>query len=151
MRWLVARGRTGQWGTAPFSDTPRRVAQMTDFAGAPGRTHIAESDGRPVGVLVVGTAPAHVPPAAGPELYVNLLVTDREFAGRGVGGVLVRHALDLAAARGAAVLRVDCYAGGDRALVRQYEALGFTATDPFTVESAAGSWPGQVLEIRLTE
>jgi hypothetical protein len=52
---------------------------------------------------------------------------------------------DIARERGAHLLRVDCYAGGDRALVRYYERQGFTATDPFAV----GEWPGQVLEERL--
>jgi GNAT superfamily N-acetyltransferase len=76
---------------------------------------------------------------------VNLLVTDRSFAGRGVGAALLDHARDLAVARGLGLLRVDCYAGDDRALVRYYESVGFTATEPFTV----GEWPGQVLERRL--
>jgi hypothetical protein len=33
-------------------------------------------------------------------------------------------------------LRVDCWAGGEGALVRYYEAAGFTATTRFTV----GTW-----------
>ncbi|GAA2396714.1 hypothetical protein [Dactylosporangium salmoneum] len=44
------------------------------------------------------------------------------------------------------LLRVDCYAGGDGALVRWYERQGFTATEAFTVTRDDGTeWPGQVL------
>jgi GNAT superfamily N-acetyltransferase len=101
---------------------------------------------RPVGALVVGEANEYVPPATEPELYVNLLVTDRAHAGAGIGGRLLAHAAGLASGRGLGLLRVDCYAGGDGALVRWYEGQGFTATDPFTVERPGRApWPGQVL------
>ena len=33
--WLVARGRTDQWGTEPHSTSPRRIAQITSFAVVP--------------------------------------------------------------------------------------------------------------------
>jgi hypothetical protein len=39
---------------------------------------------------------------------------------------------------------VDCYAGGDGALVRWYESAGFTRTQAFEVRG----WPGQLLERR---
>jgi GNAT superfamily N-acetyltransferase len=96
-------------------------------------------------VLAVGDAMPYVPPPAEPELYVRLLVTDRAHAGLGVGSELLEHARGIARARGLSLLRVDCYGGGDRALVRYYERQGFTATEPFTV----GDWPGQILEQRL--
>jgi hypothetical protein len=45
---------------------------------------------------------------------------------------------------------VDCYAGGDRALVGYYERQGFTATESFEVPLKSGVvWPGQILEQRL--
>ncbi|MET7401393.1 GNAT family N-acetyltransferase [Dactylosporangium sp. NPDC005572] len=144
-RWLVSLGRTGQWGTAPHSANPRRRAQLTSWA-ATGGLWLAELSGRPVGALAVGTAPDYVPAATEPELYVNLLVTDRTHRGAGLGTALLDHARVLAVGRGVERLRVDCYAGDDRALVGWYERQGFTATDPFAVALPDGTaWPGQVL------
>ncbi|MDO3705990.1 GNAT family N-acetyltransferase [Micromonospora sp. C28SCA-DRY-2] len=147
--WLVARGRTGQWGTEPASTDPRRIAQADAWATG-GGLWLAVLDERPVGALVVGAATEYVPPATEPELYVNLLVTDRAHAGLGIGGRLLAHAADLARERGVGLLRVDCYAGDDRALVGWYTRQGFTPTDPFTVERPGRPpWPGQVLARRL--
>ncbi|WP_460847549.1 GNAT family N-acetyltransferase [Phytohabitans suffuscus] len=142
--WLVSLGRTGQWGTEPHSTNPRRIAQVAAWAGA-GRLHLARIDGQAAGALVVGDAMPYVPPATEPELYVNLLVTSRAFAGRGVGARLLDRAREIARERGVRQLRVDCYRGDDRALVRYYESQGFTATDTFAV----GEWPGQLLVERL--
>jgi GNAT superfamily N-acetyltransferase len=90
----------------------------------------------------LGEAPAYVLAADAPEVYVLLLVTSRAHAGRGVGAALLDHAHAEAVERGATRLRVDCWAGGDGALVRYYEAAGFMATARFTV----GDWEGQLLE-----
>ena len=147
--WLVARGRTGQWGTEPASGDPRRIAQAESWA-ASGDLWLAMLGDHPVGALVVGAANGQVPPPTEPELYVNLLVTDRAYAGRGIGARLLAYAAELARDRGLGLLRVDCYAGADRALVRFYESCGFTATDPFEVERPGREpWPGQVLARRL--
>ncbi|MFC0003637.1 GNAT family N-acetyltransferase [Micromonospora siamensis] len=147
--WLAARGRTGQWGTGPSSTDPARIAQVQAYANGDG-LWLAELDGRPVGALVVGESTAYVPPPTEPEVYVNLLITDRAQAGLGIGARLLSHAAELARRRGVGLLRVDCYAGDDRALVRFYESCGFTATDPFTVERPGRPpWPGQVLERRV--
>jgi hypothetical protein len=62
--------------------------------------------------------------------------------GRGVGAALLRHAYAEAVQQEVTRLRVDCWAGGEEALVRYYEAAGFTATTRFTV----GTWEGRVLE-----
>ncbi|MEN3611020.1 GNAT family N-acetyltransferase [Plantactinospora sp. ZYX-F-223] len=148
-RWLVERGRTGQWGSAPHSGNPRRIDQVRRWA-AEGGLYLAELAGRPVGAIVVGAAVPHVPAATEPELYVNLLVSDRAHAGRRIGARLLEYAEELARAQGLALLRVDCYAGDDGALVRYYESQGFTATEPFTVPLVDRSWPGQLLERRLS-
>jgi GNAT superfamily N-acetyltransferase len=147
-RWLAARGRTGQWGTEPHSTNPRRIAQVTGMARH-GGLYLAWSGATPVGALAVGEAPEWIPPAAEPEVYVNLLVTERSYAGHGIGGRLLGYARDLARQRGVGLVRVDCYASDDRALVRYYESQGFTATDPFTVRQPSGPWPGQVLAQRV--
>ncbi|WP_271215389.1 GNAT family N-acetyltransferase [Streptosporangium carneum] len=142
--WLAARGRTGQWGSRPFSADPARVERVTEWA-ASGGMWIAEVDGEPAGCAVLGAAVDYVPPAREPELYVQGLVIDQRFRGHGVGSALLGHARAEAAGRGVALLRVDCYAGDDGRLVEYYESQGFTRTEPFKV----GEWPGQVLELRL--
>jgi len=149
VEWLVAGGRTGQWGTEPFSADPHRRTQADGWI-AGGGVHIAEIDAAPVGALAVGSAPAYATPVDEPELYINLLVTERAWQGSGVGARLLDHARDIARDRGVTLVRVDCYAGDDRKLVRYYERQGFTATDPFGVELPDGTWPGQTLEQRLS-
>jgi len=146
--WLVAQGRTDQWGTEPHSTNPRRIAQITGFA-SDGGLWLAESDGRVVGALAVGAAMPYVPAADEPELYVRLLVTDRASAGQGIGALLLDHARELARAAGFGLLRVDCFAGGDGALVRYYEKQGFTREAEFAVPVNDSEWPGQILFQRL--
>lgn len=141
--WLAERGITGQWGTQPFSEIPGRVKAAQDWLGS-GGTVVASHAGRPVGVLVLGNAPGYVPPTDRPEVYVVLLVASRHPSARGVGASLLYVARQVAGATEAERLRVDCYAGGDQALVRFYESNGFTRTDRFRV----GDWPGQVLQRR---
>jgi GNAT superfamily N-acetyltransferase len=147
--WLVARGRTDQWGTSPHSTSPRRVEQITAFA-TDGGLWVGTVDDRVVGALAVGAALDYVPAATEPELYVRLLVTDRASAGQNLGGTLLDHARELARAAGVRLLRVDCFAGGDQALVRYYERQGFARDVEFAVPRVnAPDWPGQVLAQRL--
>lgn len=147
--WLVARGRTGQWGAEPFSADPARVATADEWMEKH-EVHIAEIDAVPVGVLVVGSTPDYARPVPEPEVYINLLVTDRTRTGLGIGARLLDRARATARRRGVTLVRVDCYGGDDRALVRYYESQGFTATEPFTVDLPDGRWPGQTLEQRLS-
>jgi GNAT superfamily N-acetyltransferase len=90
-----------------------------------------------------------VPPADEPELYVRLLVTERASKGQNIGGQLLEHAVKLARDAGAGLLRVDCFAGGDGALIRYYEKQGFTRTEAFAVPVSGSEWPGQVLAQRV--
>lgn len=148
-RWLVGLGRTGQWGTEPHSTNPRRLTAMMRWVPQ-GHLHVAEIDGTVVGALVVGEAPENIPVVYEPELYVNLLVTDRARQGRGLGAALLDQARVLAVRRGIGLLRVDCYAGDDQALVGWYRRQGFTPTERFSIRLSTGAdWPGQVLEQRL--
>jgi hypothetical protein len=82
--WLVAQGRTDQWGTQPHSTSPWRVGQISGYA-ADGSLWIAEYDGRPAGALAIGDAKPPIPPADEPEVFVRLLVTDRALTGQGLG------------------------------------------------------------------
>ena len=161
--WLVARGQTGQWGAAPWSENPRSVARVRDMAGGQG-LWIAELSGIGVGALAVGVAPAHVPAAARPELYVNLLLTSRPraggplgiqprtsgprsshpAAGQGIGARLAESAVALARAAGCEQLRVDCWAGAPT-LVAWYERQGFVPDGTFDVNG----WIGQIFTMDL--
>jgi GNAT superfamily N-acetyltransferase len=145
--WLVAHGRPGQWGTVPLSSIPSRVT-LTEEMAAGGRLYLAVDGTEVVAALALGDSPSYVPAATEPEIYIELLVAK---PGRAAGALLLAHARELARARGIGRLRVDCYAGDDRALVAYYERQGFTATEPFEVPLSSGAvWPGQILEERLT-
>ncbi|NLU75697.1 GNAT family N-acetyltransferase [Streptomyces sp. HNM0575] len=146
--WMNARGNTEQWGTAPWSSRPGGVARVERYTTEQS-PFIAESDGAPRGALVLGSGPSPqlpIAPAGEPERYVRLLVSDRRYAGLGIGAALLAHAAEEARRAGVGLLRVDCWAGGGRELVAFYERNGFTATDRFT----HGDWPGQVLARRVT-
>ena len=145
VRWLNGRGIAGQWGTEPFSAIPARVDAARGWVGSGGAVLGVRGD-LLAGALVLGSAPAYVPPTDRPEVYVVLLVASRAPEARGIGAVLLDHAVAVARARGADRVRVDCYAGGDQELVRFYERHGFVRTDTFVV----GEWPGQILEIDLS-
>ncbi|MEV6348707.1 GNAT family N-acetyltransferase [Actinoplanes sp. NPDC051851] len=148
VRWLTARGLAGQWGSSPLSGNPRLTTLITEIATA-GGLHLAVREERVVGALGMGSAPDYVSPPPEAELYIVLLVTDRDHAGRGLGGRLLTHARRLARSTGVGLIRVDCYAGGRQALVHYYETQGFTPTETFTVPQPGTDWPGQVLAQHL--
>lgn len=143
--WLAANGRSGQWGTQPFSRIPQRVASVNEMA-LTNTLWIAEDDGVPAGAMATSPRPMpYVSPAGEPELYILLLVTSRAFAGRGIGSALLAHARAEARRLGVGLVRVDCYAGPDGDLVAYYVRNGFTPVSAFTV----GEWPGQLLSLRV--
>jgi GNAT superfamily N-acetyltransferase len=143
--WLVARGQEGQWGTTPWSQRPELVARTHAWARGDG-LRIAQEDGdaTPLGALVLGAHPPHVEPIEEPEAYVEALVTSRAHAGRRIGAQLVAAAAEEARDAGAAVLRVDCWAGAPP-LVAWYERQGFRRSGRFDVRG----WIGQVFTMRL--
>jgi GNAT superfamily N-acetyltransferase len=142
--WMVERGLTAQWGATPFSASPERVAAVGRWASR-GGLRLCLRDGRPAAAMVLGAAQPYVPPAREPEVYVVVLVGSHEPFARGAGAHLLATADEEARAAGRPLVRVDCFAGNNGALVRFYESCGFVATDGFTV----GDWPGRVLERRL--
>jgi GNAT superfamily N-acetyltransferase len=144
--WLASNGRTGQWGSEPWSSSPRRVERIEAMA-RDNDVWIAYVDGSPAGAMALSSGPQpYVEPVDEPEVYVMLLVTGREFAGHGVGGALLDHARAEARRQGVGLVRVDCYAGDDGRLVEYYRANGFTPDRPFAVDG----WPGMLLTQRLT-
>lgn len=145
--WMNERGNTEQWGTRPHSRRPGGTARIERFT-TEYDPYIAELDGSPVGALVLHAGPDPEMPIARarePERYVRLLVSDRRYAGMGIGAALLAHAVEQTRRAGVKLLRVDCWAGGGGELVAYYERQGFTPTDSFLV----GSWPGRVLERRV--
>ena len=143
VRWLVARGQTGQWGTQPFSAVDARVARAAEWA-ASGGLRIACEGEAVIGAIVIGARPEHVSPADSAERYVEALVTSRAHAGHDIGGELVRRAIKETRTAGIPLLRVDCWAGAP-SLVAWYERQGFHRSGTFTVRD----WHGQVLSMRF--
>ncbi|MBZ3905815.1 MULTISPECIES: GNAT family N-acetyltransferase [Streptomyces] len=145
--WMNARGNTEQWGTIPYSRRPDGPARIERYT-TENASYIAESDGQPVGVLVLDTGPSPqmpIPAADEPERYVRLLASDRDHAGLGIGATLLAHAVEETRRAGVRLLRVDCWAGEEGHLVAFYERNGFTPTTRFL----SGTWPGQVLSRRV--
>ncbi|KAJ5382964.1 hypothetical protein N7517_000875 [Penicillium concentricum] len=101
-----------------------------------------------MGALAIGEKMPYVTAVPEPELYVQLLITDRRCAGKGVGKRLLDHAREVAKEIGVSLLRVDCYAGDDGKLVQYYESQGFKRFETLSLE---GGWPCQVLAQRLHE
>jgi RimJ/RimL family protein N-acetyltransferase/ribosomal protein S18 acetylase RimI-like enzyme len=144
VEWVVARGQTGQWGTEPFSSKPQNVERAQAWASGGGLRVAEDEDGAALGVIVLGERYPHVEPVDEPERYVQLLLTSRDHAGRRVGATLVAAAAAEARAAGAALLRVDCWAGAP-SLVAWYERQGFARSSTFEVDG----WRGQVFTMRL--
>ncbi|MFF1413313.1 GNAT family N-acetyltransferase [Streptomyces sp. NPDC058289] len=146
--WMNARGNTEQWGTTPYSRIPGGVERVEGYM-TENSPYIAESGGVPVGALVLDSGPSPkmpmIAPAGEPERYVRLLVSDRRYAGQGIGAGLLARAVEETRRAGVELLRVDCWAGGTGELVAYYERNGFIRTDPFL----SGTWPGQVLAQRV--
>ncbi|MFD3683225.1 GNAT family N-acetyltransferase [Nocardiopsis sp. NPDC058631] len=141
--WLAARGLSGQWGDQPWSRDPDRVRLVEELV-ADG-LWVAEAGGSPAGVLTVREqAPEYAPPAGERELYVRLLLVSRDHTGADVGGKLLAFARRQARGNGVALVRVDCWSGGDGALIRYYEGQGFTPT----VRAPVGEREVQILQIR---
>ncbi|MFC4561030.1 GNAT family N-acetyltransferase [Nocardiopsis mangrovi] len=145
VEWLVANGRRDQWGPEPWSVVPARVERVRSIA-AGGGLWIAEDGGEPAGAMSLIDGGIHyVPPADGPGLYVDLLITARGHTGGGVGARLLNFAREQTRARGIGLLRVDCWAGGDGALIRYYTRQGFTPVELVPV----GDTAVQLFEQRL--
>jgi GNAT superfamily N-acetyltransferase len=147
MEWLVAQGRTGQWGTELWSETPALVDRVVGRIER-GELRVAEEDGEILGVVSLAEeCSTYVVPPPEPELFINLLGTSRAAKGRNVGGLLLDEARAEARRRGLRLVRVDCFAGEDRKLNAWYVSQGFTEVGPFTVQrTGRPDWPGMLLQ-----
>lgn len=144
--WLVANGRSDQWGNEPFSAKNASV-QFVEKLIAEGDLFVAELDGEQVGASIVNSAPMpYVPAIEEPELYLRLLIASRAHQGQGIGSRLIAHAREEAGRRSLKLLRVDCYASADERLVGYYESQGFVRSERIEVKPGVSV---QVLEMRL--
>jgi GNAT superfamily N-acetyltransferase len=106
--WLTERGLSGQWGSQLWSERPDRRERVASLAGSPGTT-VAQFENEVVGALEVNeVSPSYAPVTKEPGLYVDLLLTSRQFIGKGIGTALLDHARADCLARGLTLLRVDC-------------------------------------------
>jgi GNAT superfamily N-acetyltransferase len=144
VEWLVARGRSAQWGTEPWSGDAKKEERVQGMA-RDGEVYIAEIDGSPVGALVLGDRLDYAPPVDEPEVYIDLLLSEPAHRGSGIGTALLEFARKRTREQGISLLRVDCWSGGDRKLVAYYEGQGFTPS----VEVTVGDATAQVFEQRL--
>jgi hypothetical protein len=117
-----------------------------------GDMSLAHAGARIIGAIVLGDKPPHYidPAGDGREIYISGFITTRAPDARTVGRLLLHHTKATAARAGVGLLRLDCYAGGDGALVRYYESVGFEQVTRFTVELLGATYTGCLLEQRLT-
>ena len=126
--WLVERGQSAQWGSEPWSESPRLVEFARELLSS-GVVTIAEIEGEVVGTSVVTDCPMpYVPATDEPERYLKLLMSSPKHRGQKIGHRLIELAREYAVAEGVNLLRVDCWAGGDRRLVSYYTSEGFALT-----------------------
>lgn len=126
LNWLVARGRTEQWGPVPFSAIPGFPERLAGWAGQ-GAVTLAERDGACVGVIAVGPdVPPRVPVGMVPagSMFIHTVLTERGPAGHGVADALIGHAERAARGRGAPALALDHWAGSPE-LDRVYAVKGY--------------------------
>lgn len=142
--WLVARGRSGQWGSAPLAAHP---ALRADTAGriAAGAVTVALRGGVLVGTVTLdGRHPAYLPVGLVPAdaLFVHTLVSARTPAARGAGRLLLDSCLARAAAAGVP-LALDHWAGSPE-LAAFYERAGLQAVGTVVLARRDGPWTGTV-------
>ena len=107
---------------------------------------IAEIGPDSVGALIISDHPTpYIPAASEPDLYIDLLLVSRCCTGRRIGSALLDYARPECRNLGRTLLRVDCWAGGNRELVGTTKGRSFTPTEAFH----QGDWPGQLLVQRL--
>lgn len=131
--WLVEQGRPEQWGSEPFSGNPKLVDFVRDLLSS-GVVTIAEIEGEVAGASVVTDHPMpYVPAIEEPERYLKLLIAAPAHRGKQIGHQLIELARAQTIAAGIALLRVDCWSGGDRRLVQYYVDEGFIPTQEIEV------------------
>jgi GNAT superfamily N-acetyltransferase len=142
--WLVARDRSGQWGSAPMSGSPAIRTEFVDSIAA-GILTVATRAGTVVGAVSLdGNRPPYVPTDLVPPhaLWVHTLATSRSPAGRGAGALLLDHCRTRAAETGAP-LALDHWSGSPE-LAALYARAGYREVGTVVVPQRSGPWHGTV-------
>ena len=115
---VVRAGETFPFDPAMGEDLARHIW----IEAPPGRTVVAEQDGRVVGTAKMG------PNRPGPGSHVSTasFMVAADARGRGVGTALCRHALDWAEHDGYAGMQFNAVVETNRSAVELYRRLGFT-------------------------
>lgn len=102
----------------------RLLAEHAVVRSATAPTFVAEADGRVVGMVTICVFTT----LTGTKAYLDHLVVDADWRGRGIGRRLVQHAIDQARAAGAS--RIDLTAGEAKVAGQAlYRSLGFRERD----------------------
>jgi GNAT superfamily N-acetyltransferase len=122
----------GHWGYSPeFLEACRDELTYTEADCSSGDLYVATADGNIAGFYLLH--------GVGPEAELAALFVDPPRIGQGLGGVLLRHALDLARTRG--VVRVHLDADPDAAPFYVHHGARRVG------EAPSGSIPGRVLPL----
>ncbi|MDG4824853.1 GNAT family N-acetyltransferase [Asanoa sp. WMMD1127] len=137
LSWLVARGRTQQWGDVPFSRIPGFPDRVADWIAQRVIT-LAERGTDCVGILAMApVVPQRIPAGLVPAsaMFVHTVMTERGPRGRGVGSLLMQEAERQARAASAPAVALDHWAGSDE-LQRIYHKHGYTPVGEYNDERA---------------
>ncbi|MBB6550818.1 GNAT family N-acetyltransferase [Nonomuraea rubra] len=148
LTWLVARGRTEQWGTVPFSRLPGFPELFTGWTSQ-GAITTAERGGTCVGLLALAPAPPpYIPPGLipGGAVFIHTIMSARGPAGHGVGHALLEEAARRAGAQGAPALALDHWAGSAE-LDQIYDKHGFVKTGEYEDDQDGG--PAKLNTVRV--
>ena len=124
--WLVAHGRSEQWGTVPFSEIPDFPENVGGWVKQ-GVITLAERNGRCVGLLAVAPLiPPRIPAGLLPAgtFFIQTVMSDRGPDGQGVGSALMDEAERLARQSQAPALALDHWAESAE-LDHVYAARGY--------------------------
>jgi GNAT superfamily N-acetyltransferase len=133
--WLIARDRSEQWGTVPFSRIPGFPDRVADWTRQ-GVVTLAERDGRCVGMLAAAPMiPPRIPATAVPggSMFIHTVMTERGPDGHGAGSALLEEAERLARAHNAPALALDHWAGSPE-LGHIYDARGYVQVAEYADE-----------------
>lgn len=143
--WLNQQGIQEQWGTQPFSESPRRQSQFQHWIDQQ-TMFVAQQDGNIIGSLALNAvAPPYVadrwetfPSSA---YYLEAFTTSRKLVGQGVGRQLLQWAEHYTRRTNKTTIWLDCW-NGTPALVNYYQNMGFVPQGDFSVQD----WPGKLLK-----
>ncbi|WP_248962118.1 GNAT family N-acetyltransferase [Sphaerisporangium perillae] len=151
LEWLVAHGRTEQWGTVPFSQIPGFPERVTDWVSQDVIT-LAERNGKCVGLLAAAPLiPPRIPTGLVPEgsMFVHTVMSHRGPDGRDVGSALMNEVERRARTHKAPALALDHWAGSAE-LARIYDKRGYVKVAEYTADQGEKTVRNVVRVYRLS-